>query len=47
MKKLEVFDPAMCCSTGVADDLSTRSALVPWFATPPVGVTGLLQLLDD
>ena len=29
----------------VANDLSVRSVLVPWFAEPPVGQTGLSQLV--
>lgn len=29
----------------VADELSVRTALVPWFATPPVGIVGLSQLM--
>jgi len=28
----------------VSDDLSERTALIPWFAKPPVGKTGLAQL---
>lgn len=44
MKKLEVFDPAMCCSSGVCGPsvdpvLSRFSADLDWLAGKKVGVT--------
>lgn len=56
MHELLVFDPAMCCSTGVCDaevdtevvrfaaGLAERAAVVPMLAEPPVGPERLRAL---
>ena len=49
MKTIQVYDPAMCCSTGicgteVVERHANRTAWLPWQAEEPVGPAALARL---